>query len=147
MNYNFIAIKPRGNFLTIIDPAKAPRYMCFTERLDAIHCISYVSNFRSKYGYFPVINLSTQQEKHEMMPQIKYRDPTEISKFLSIETFQHDEIDRMCSMTNINLFCIHGFSYYYNNHNEISVRLSAQTVDSIPDMYKYTNNLNNLYYK
>lgn len=147
MNYNFISIKPRGNLLTIIDPAKVPRYMCFTEKIDAIHCISYVSNFRSKHGYFPVINLSNSQEKHEIIPQVKYRDPTDIAKFLSIETFEYEEIDRMCSMTNINLFCVHGFSYHYNNHNQMNVVLSAQNLDSVPNLYKYTNNLNNLYYK
>lgn len=145
MNYSLISIKPRGAFLTVKDTEERPRYICFTHKLDAAHCISYISRFRSKYGYFPIFDMSKPQEKHEIIEQIKHREPSEISNFFSIKTLDDIELDRLCSITNANFFCVHSFSYQCTKDNDMRIMLSAQNLDSVPNLYKYTNNLNKYY--
>lgn len=143
MNYSFIQIKPRESFLTMIDANKTPRYMCFSNKLDALHCITYVSKFRSKNGYFPFMDLSQEKELIEIKEDFKKRKPQEISKFLSIETLSDSEVDRLCSKTNIKLFCVHSFSFQTNMDQQMKVLLSAQAMDSVPNFEKYVENLNN----
>ena len=146
MNYNFIKIKPRGNYLTMIDPSNNPRYMCFSNKLDALHCITYISKFRSNHGYFPQIDLSKETNRHEIKSLItkKQRDVSTISKFMMIETMDQYNFEETCSKNNIGLFYVHSFSYVMKN-NEMELLLSAQELNSDPDLYKYTKNLNKIY--
>jgi len=142
MNYSFIQIKPRNSFLTMLDTTQTPRYICFSNKMDAYQCISYISKFRSRNGYFPIIDLSKSEAYLEMKTEFKKRKPHEISKYLSIETFTEKEIDRLSSRTNMKLFCIHDFSYRSNHGEDMKVLLSAQNIDSVPNTFKYIENLN-----
>lgn len=148
MNYSFIKIIPRGNYLTLIDPKSNPRYMCFANKEDAINCITYISTFRSEYGYFPHIDLTKnkQRQKINSIVSFKKRTPKVISNMLSIETVNQTHLDDVCCKNSIGLFYIHNFSYTLKN-NEINLLLSAQELDSEPNMYRYTKNLNDIFEK
>ena len=147
MNYNFIKMRPRCNYLTLIDPTNNPRYMCFSNKLDALHCINYISRFSSDHGYFPNIDLSkNSRQKIESNVLLKKRAPSEISDMLSIETLNQDDLDEVCCKNSIGFFYVHSFSYTLKN-NEYNLFLSAQEINCTPDMYRYTANLNNIFEK
>lgn len=148
MNYNFIQIKPKGHLLSIIDASNKHRYICFNNKLDAFNCITYVSNFRSDHGYFPVIDFSKPQEKQAIKSTYtKKREPSEISKLMEIMTLDSHELDHICSMNNVNIFYVYEFAYEYKQNNEIKLLLSAQELNSSPDYYKYIKKLDQLYDK
>lgn len=145
MNYNFIKVKPWGNYLTIIDPVNTPRYMCFSNKVDAMSCISYLSTFRSKHGYFPRIDLSKPNDTYKIKSIVsKPRKSSYVANFLSIESVDQFELDYMCSKNSVDFFYVHGFAYNLKN-NEIQLLLSAQELNSEPNTYRYIKNLDDLY--
>ena len=146
MSYSFIKIIPRGNYLTLIDLKNNPRYMCFANKEDAINCITYISTFRSKYGYFPHIDLTktTQPQKIKANVSLKKRTRKVISNMMSIETMDQTYLDDVCCKNSLGLFYIHNFSYTLEN-SEINLSLSAQELDSEPNMYRYMKNLNDIF--
>ena len=143
--YNFIKIKSRDNYLTMLDTSNNPRYMCFANKMDAIHCITYLSKFRSEHGYFPSIDLSKPKNRHkiESLPS-KKRETNEISKLFIIDTFDQDDLDEMCSKHKVDFFYVHSFAYTYTN-NEMELLLSAQELNSNPDSYRFTKTLDDMY--
>lgn len=146
MNYNFIQIKPKGHLLSIIDASNKHRYICFNNKLDALHCVTYVSKFRSDHGYFPVIDFSKPQEKQAIKSKYtKKIDPSEISKFMEIITLNSHDLDYICSMNNVNFFFVSEFSYKYEKNSEIKLLLSAQELNCSLDYYKYIKKLDQLY--
>lgn len=147
MNYNFIKMKSIGNYLTLIDPTNNPRYMCFSDKSNASHCINYIARFRSEHGYFPNIDLSkSSRQEIKSNVSFKKRSPSEISDMLSIVTLNQDDLDEVCCKNSIGFFYVHNFSYTLKN-NEIELLLSAQELNCTPDMYRYTTNLNNIFEK
>lgn len=147
MNYNFITIKPRGNYLTIIDTVNKPRYICFSNKADALSCISYLSTFRSKHGHFPHIDLSRPNDKQKVESIVnKPRAPSYVATFLSVESIDQHELDYVCSKNSLGFFYVHSFSYMMKN-NEMQLLLSAQELNSEPTTYRYAKNLDDLYNK
>ena len=94
-NYSFVQIKPNGSFLTIIDAKNTPRYMCFSNKMDAFHCISYVSKFRADHGSFPIIDLSRPGEKFEIKAKSlgTKRTPSSIAKYFKVTSYDENDID------------------------------------------------------
>lgn len=146
--YNFIQIKPNGNLLSIIDSTNTPRYMCFSNKMDAIHCVKYMSKYRSDRGYFPRLDLTISQDKmHEinMKSNFKKRTASSIEKFLSIHELSPQMVDELCSENNINLFNVHSFAYIYDKKkNEMKILMAAQELNGKPDSYKYIRKLDEL---
>lgn len=151
MNYTFVQIKPSGSYLTIVDASNNPRYLCFQKPFDALSCIGYISKFRSRHGFFPLIDLSRPDEKFEIRAKenrpLSKREPSQISKFFKIQTISHLELDKICSMNNINLLYVDEFSYMYTPESDIKLLLTAQELNSNPNPYRYKKKLNDLYYK
>ena len=148
--FNFIQIKPTGKYLTIIDKANMPRYMCFNKKMDALHCVTYISKFRSENGFFPQLDLTRNQtELHEELRNNlkikKERTPESISKLLYIETLTPEKVNKICASYNINLFYIQSFAYMYDkNKDETKVLMAAQELNGRPDDYMYIAKLNEI---
>ena len=140
--------KRKKSFLTVTDTSKNPRYVCFTERLDALHCITYISSFRSQYGYYPVIDFSKEDKRHEIKIKTdsKKFEPSTIARFFTIETYDEKELDEICSKNSINLFCIHSFGYLAKENN-MELMIQAQELNAKPDLTKFKENLNDILYK
>lgn len=138
----------KKSFLTVTDTSKNPRYVCFTERLDALHCITYISSFRSQYGYYPVIDFSKEDKRHEIKIKTdsKKFEPSTIARFFTIETYDEKELDEICSKNSINLFCIHSFGYLAKENN-MELMIQAQELNAKPDLTKFKENLNDILYK
>lgn len=148
-NYSFVQIKPNGSFLTIIDAKNTPRYMCFSNKMDAFHCISYVSKFRADHGSFPIIDLSRPGEKFEIKAKSlgTKRTPSSIAKYFKVTSYDENDIDAICAMNNINILYVTNFSYVSRPNQDIQIILSAQELNSNPNLYKYKKKLNDIFYK
>ena len=57
MEFHFITLRG-GGFTTITDPNNKSRYICFKSRRTAEECVSYLSEYRSEVGEWPVMNLA-----------------------------------------------------------------------------------------
>lgn len=145
--FNFITVRPKGSLLTVIDSSNVPRYMCFTDKMIATNCISYISNFRADYGYYPVIDLSKKDTRVKIEAKLTSPklNPTTIRKFFQIVTYDDTELDELCVKNNINIFYVHKFSYH-KKENNVELLLSAQELNGQPDLLKYADNLDDIYY-
>lgn len=146
-SFNFITVRPKGSLLTVIDSSNVPRYVCFTDKMNAMNCISYISNFRAEYGYYPVMDLSKKDKRVKIeakltSPKLK---PTTIRRFFKIVTYDETYLDELCAKNNINMFCVHNFSYH-TKENNVELLLSAQELNGKPDLLKYAENLDDIYY-
>jgi hypothetical protein len=134
---------PRSSLLTVIDSSTIPRYVCFTDNKNALHCITYISKFRSEYGYYPIMDFSKEDKRIEIKLKLDSTrvEPSRVAKFFEIETYDEMELDDLCTKNAINIFCIHKFSYYTKKNN-MELLLSAQEFDGKPDLTKFAENLN-----
>ena len=85
--YHFIQLKPTKAYLTIIDPTKKSRFVCFSNKNTADAFVDYVANFRSKHGYWPSMDMSNRMSTVRSKTGIKKREPEEIKKYLSFTCF------------------------------------------------------------
>ncbi len=155
-NFRFIRVNPgfgitdktHSSLLTVIDSSKVPRYVCFTNKLNALHCITYISKFRSEYGYYPVLDFSKEDKRHEIKMKLDSTKvmASRVSKFFQIETYDENQLDDLCKKNAINIFCIHSFSYYTKEKN-MEIILSAQELNSKPDLTQFAENLNQILYR
>ena len=58
MDYHFIQMKPTKAFLSIVDPNKKSRFVCFNDKKTAEVFVNYVTTFRSKHGFWPNLDMS-----------------------------------------------------------------------------------------
>lgn len=144
MNYNFIKINPKGNYLTLIDSINNPRYVCFANKLDALHCITYMSKFKSTHGYFPRIDLNENKNLKIYSMNSSKKSTDAISKLFTIEMLYQDDLDNICCKNSIGIMYIHNFNYNFTN-NEVNLFLSAQELQCVPNMYRFTKNLDDIY--
>lgn len=151
-NFSFIKLNPgfgmtnrNPTLLTVIDSSKVPRYICFTNKLNALHCITYISKFRSEYGYYPVLDFSKEDKRHEikLKPDSTKVKTSRVAKFFKIETYDEEELDDLCAKNGINMFCVHSFSYY-TKENNMELLLSAQELNGNPDIARFKDNLNDI---
>lgn len=150
-NFSFIKVNPgfgmvkntRSSLLTVIDSSKVPRYVCFTNKLNALYCITYISKFRSEYGYYPVMDFSKEGHEIKLKADSTRVTPSRVAKFFKIETYDGEELDDLCAKNAINIFCIHSFSYY-TKENNMELMLSAQELNGKPDITKFAENLNDI---
>lgn len=153
-NFRFIRINPgfgmvdkksRSSLLTVIDSSKVPRYVCFTNNRNALHCITYIAKFRSEYGYYPIMDFSKEDKRVEIKLKLDSTrvKPSRVAKFFKIETYDEEQLDDLCAKNSINMFCIHSFSYY-TKENNMELILSAQELNGKPDITKFKENLNDI---
>ena len=146
MEYNFIKFKPTNAFVTIVDPKSIPRYMVFKNKNTAHDCISHYANFRSEYGIWPVMDLTSKSTKIHPQLMKKKRTPKELSKFLEIETFDEDEIVSISRFAQMSILYCHSFSVIkdYDDKSMMTVNFSGQEMDYIMDHQRYVKRLDKL---
>lgn len=139
LSFHFIKFKPTKAVLTMTDRNKRVRYMCFSARETAVHCVEYISLFRSKNGSFPILDMSEQITKVIVPKNMKKRQPGDISRFFEIETKDRDELDFMARSTNSHFMYVHEFNY--DRKTLMGVGFKGQEVDALLDMDEYIANL------
>lgn len=142
-NYCFLRLKTTTKLITIIDSESKPRYICFSTVKEAAKFRTYYSQYRSKYGNFPSLDLSVQTRYIKSVSQKKYRNPLQIENLFNIEVLDQDDIDKLSQRQYLGLFhCIEFNLSQIGTQNDIIMR--AQNIDCYkPDEYKYVQNLLN----
>jgi len=137
--FHFVKFKPSGAVLTMTDRSHRVRYMCFSSRETAVHCVEYISLFRSANGVFPVLDMSTDVTKLELPEKFKQRTMGDVARFFRVDTVDREELDVMARTTNANFMYVHKFKFEPDNLKNIS--FTGQEVDAYVDFNEYVANL------
>ena len=130
-------MKPTKTYLSIVDPQKKSRFVCFSDTNTADTFINYVTNFRSKHGHWPNMDMSNRIASIRSGVGIKKRTPDELKKYLSIETFDYDNIEEMAKRTNVSFICVTNFAYIPDGNETQLVSFSGQEWDGEADEVMY----------
>ena len=143
MDYNFIRMKPHGNYISIRDTSKKIRFICFKEFKHADKCIDYLSDFRSKHGYFPSLDLTQQKNEIKSRVNFKKRTKENVKTFFEIEMLNQEDFDSLCNIYNMNIMYCYNFDIDYRR-NKYDLLLTAQEIDSNPSSDNFRKMLNDM---
>jgi len=133
----FIQMKPTKTFLSLTDPHKKSRFVCFSNKNTADTFVNYVTYFRSKHGYWPTMDMSQKFETIKSKTGIKKRTPEELMKYLSYEKFDFEQIDEMSRRLNISYLHVTNFTYIPTGEYNQVVSFSGQEWDGEADDLTY----------
>jgi hypothetical protein len=136
-SYHFIQMKPTKTYLSIVDPQKKARFVCFSDVKTADTFVNYVTNFRSKHGHWPNMDMSNRIASIRSGVDIKKRTPDELKKYLSLETFDYENIEEMAKRTNVSFICVTNFAYIPDGNETQLVSFSGQEWDGEADEVMY----------
>ena len=139
MEFHFITLKG-GGFPTITDPNNKSRYICFKSRRAAEECVSYLSEYRSEVGDWPVMNLAipiTKIEYNHRRTRLQSAD--QVRGYLEIYEKSREELDTMSANSGVSFFYCHDFEYKRGNF--LSVNMRGQEVDGYVDDVMFINRL------
>jgi len=137
MQFHFIGIT-RGGYTTITDPDGAPRVICFRERQTARKCINYISEYRSRYGVWPDMNLQEPIARISIDALTKKRTQEEIKKYIYLEEKVKSQLNEMSAGTGLCYFYCHDFNY---NDELLRISMSGQKIEGEVDDRYYKSRL------
>jgi len=134
MEFHFVNVG-RTNLATITDPKHIPRAICFRDRVNAVKYVDYLSTYRSKFGYWPSIDLSEPMTKIIPKEGAKKRTPEYVRKFIKINTLQQHELNGISMTSGLSYFYCHEFDC---DDDLLNLKLCGQEIDGMVDdeMYK-----------
>ena len=135
--YHFIQMKPTKTYLTLVDPSKKTRFICFSNKNIADAFVDYVTHFRSKHGYWPNMDMSNRFATVRSKTNVKKRTPEELKKYLGYELIDYDNIDDMARRTNISFLCVTNFAFIPDGNEQQIVSFSGQEWDGEADEVAY----------
>jgi hypothetical protein len=135
--YHFIQMKPTKTYLSIVDPQKKARFICFGDTKTADTFVNYVTHFRSKHGHWPNMDMSNRIATVMSKAGFKKRTPEELKKYLSLESFDYEDIEEMAKRTNISFICVTNFAYLPDGRETQLVSFSGQEWDGEADERLY----------
>ena len=130
-------MKPTKTYLSIVDPQKKARFICFGDTKTADTFVNYVTHFRSKHGHWPNMDMSNRIATVMSKTGFKKRTPEELKKYLSLESFDYEDIEEMAKRTNISFICVTNFAYLPDGHETQLVSFSGQEWDGEADERLY----------
>ena len=136
-SYHLIQMKPTKTYLSIVDPNKKSRFVCFSDRKTADAFIDYVTHFRSKHGHWPNMDMSNRFARVKSKSGIKKRTPEELKKYLTLQPFDYENIEEMAMRTNVSFICVTNFAYIPNGSEHQIVSFSGQEWDGQADEAAY----------
>ena len=134
MEFHFVNVG-RANLATIIDPNRVPRAICFKDRVNAVKYVDYLSIHRSKFGYWPNVDLSEPVTKITPKQGAKKRTPDYVKRFIKINTLKEHELNGISMTSGLSYFYCHEFEY---DDELLKLNLRGQEIDGMVDdnMYK-----------
>ena len=135
MEFHFVKVG-RDSLATITDPARKPRALCFKDRVNASKYVDYLSTYRSKFGEWPVVDLSEPLTKINVKSKFKPRTVEYVRKFVTISTCQQHELNGMSMTSGLSYFFCHNFEC---NDDLMNINLRGQEIDAIIDEEMYKN--------
>lgn len=134
MEFHFVKIQ-RGGYATITDPKQVPRVICFKTSECAHRYVGYLSQYRSKFGVWPTVDLGTPITKVKVDPNFKRRRPDEVMKYVHMEVRDRVELDEMSMVSGLSYFYCHDFKY--DESKFMTINLRGQEIDGIADQAMY----------
>jgi|TARA_B110000977_G_scaffold5332_1_gene7592 hypothetical protein len=135
MEYHFIKLNVNGTYLSLVDPSHKSRFICFRDKPTAGKCVEYVSSFRARHGVWPSFDM-TQRKKKIESSSAKLRTPEQVMRYLEVDTYDLDTVDRIAARTNTSFYCVLRFDSVTNNNIE-ALDMSGQEMDAIVDEAAY----------
>ena len=132
MEFHFVKLNVNGTYLSLVDPTQKSRFICFSDKEKASECVDYVSTFRSKHGVWPCFDMSRGKRKLESNTTVKLRTPEQVKRYLEIETYDMNTIDRIAARTNSSFYCVLRFDTEEMNGLE-SISMAGQEMDAEVD--------------
>lgn len=137
MDYHFIQMKPTKAFLSIVDPNKKSRFVCFNDKKTAEVFVNYVTTFRSKYGFWPNLDMSKGSNVVKSKVGFKPRSPEELREYISLDSYDYETIYNMARRTNVSFICVTEFAHIPNGEEQQLVSFSGQEWDGEADEAAY----------
>lgn len=137
MEFYFVKLNVNGGYLSLVDPNCKTRYMCFSDKDSVNKCMYYISNFRSRHGIWPSFDMSENRRKLEAKNNVKTRSVDQVTRYLDIETYDFNTIDRIAERANVSFYCVLTFDSMTNGVEEV-IQMSGQEMDGVVDPVKYT---------
>ena len=131
--YHLIQMRPTKTYLSLVDPNKKPRFVCFRDMRTANTFVDYVAHFRSKHGHWPDMDMSNRVSTVRSKVGFKARTPEELKKYLDLQSFDYENIDEMAKRTNVSFICITNFAFIPDGHEQQVVSFSGQEWDGYAD--------------
>ena len=141
MEFHFIKLNVNGTHLSLVDPSSKSRFLCFSDVKNAHKCIDYVTSFRSRHGVWPSFDMSESKRKIRSSTDVKVRTPEELRRYLEIESYDFQTIDRMACRSNVSFYCVLNFDTIANGTSE-SISMTGQEMDGEATPSKYIEWLN-----
>jgi hypothetical protein len=138
MEFHFVKLNVNGTYLSLVDPSSKTRFVCFAEKEKANACVDYVSKFRSKHGVWPCFDMSSGSRKLKSNTGVKIRTPEQVKRYLEIETYDFNTIDKIARRTNSSFYCVLQFDTADLGNIE-SISMSGQEMDAIVDEDAFRN--------
>jgi hypothetical protein len=135
MEYHLIKLNVNGTYLGLVDPSHKSRFICFRDKPTAGKCVEYVSSFRARHGVWPSFDM-TQRKKKIESSSAKLRTPEQVMRYLEVDTYDLDTVDRIAARTNTSFYCVLRFDSVTNNNIE-ALDMSGQEMDAIVDEAAY----------
>jgi hypothetical protein len=135
--YLFIQMKPIRGFLTITDPKKKSRFVCFKDKRTAETVVDYVTSFRSNYGFWPNMDMSKPVKTIQSKVSFKQRSPYELREYLSLEAYDYDTLFNMTKRTNVSFFCVRDFTHVPSGEHQHYMNFSGQEWDGEADPVEF----------
>tara|TARA_X000000368_G_scaffold272966_1_gene216450 strand:+ start:334 stop:792 length:459 start_codon:yes stop_codon:yes gene_type:complete len=136
LDFYFVSLKKHGHPI-IIDPNNKLRYACFQSRESAKNCIEYISDYRSKTGKWPKLDLY-RPTVVEYDANVKKRTRDEIKEYLTISRKKFEDIYTAGANTGVSYFYIHKFDY---EDDFSKVYMRGQVIDGTPDLVMFRKRL------
>ena len=137
MDYHFIQMKPTKAFLSIVDPNKKSRFVCFSDKKTAEVFVNYVTTFRSKHGFWPNLDMSREVRTVKSKVGFKQRSPEELREYISLDTYDYETIYNMARRTNVSFICVTDFAFSPDGEHQQRVSFSGQEWDGEADEAVY----------
>lgn len=141
MDFHFIKLNVNSTHLSLVDPSSKSRFVCFTDLNTTNNCVDYVSSFRSRHGVWPSLDMSRERRKLKSLTDVKTRTPEEIRRYLEIESYDFNTIDRMASRSNISFYCVLTFDTVQTGDIE-SISMTGREMDGEASLDKYIDWMN-----
>lgn len=141
MEFHFIKLNVNGTHLSLVDPSSKSRFVCFPDVQNANKCVDYVSSFRSRHGVWPSFDMSKETRKIKSVAEANARTPEEIRRYIEIETYDFNAIDRMASRSNVSFYCVLAFDTVNMSTSE-TISMTGREMDGEASIDTYVDWLN-----
>lgn len=137
VKYMFVKMILTNTYLTVVDPNKKTRFVCFSNKQTADMFVDYVTNFRSKHGFWPNLDMSDRMSHVKSRIGFKKRTPEDLKKYIDYDLFEYDDIDEMARTTNTSFIHITNFCHLPDGPQQQIITFSGQEWDGEADEHAY----------